>query len=410
MNQKDTIILLNSEKPLFSDLLAYDLEERKYLINKHKDEQNYICNMVNQYYNDVTHILNNSMPASMISNLTYNLVHNLASCCVGLTIYNYLQTAYLIDEDYDTNYELWKNFSLCARKIEKMVSNLTDANIFNIDEPSACENLLLSADSEKRVPISLLRLQHTLSKINGESLFVALLDKIRYIESSLKTLKLGIYNLTDEDFETIYNANYTLYVENYWSSEGKYFRHHIEDNYFNRGESEIDILSNLLRDEKYDFERTKTGSLWRDYFHDKKKLYFEMRMAKIDEKQWKYFFKEICRFEEYEKWIEELKTPKKPILGLKAFVVKPEIANVVVAKITSYVNKENKPKPIVRPIRAAMDSGVMYRPSWDAFVEDFGSNKISSKTSFNDYTNPEKTPYYGASYDTLVDEFKKFIE
>ena len=83
---------------------------------------------------------------------------------------------------------------------------------------------------------------------------------------------------------------------------------------------------------------------------------------------------------------------------------------MVVDKITSYVNAENKPKPIVRPIRAAMDSGVMHRPSWDAFVEDYGQNKISSKTSFNEYTNPEKEPYYGASYNALVDEFKKILE
>ena len=83
---------------------------------------------------------------------------------------------------------------------------------------------------------------------------------------------------------------------------------------------------------------------------------------------------------------------------------------MVVDKITSYVNAENKPKPIVRPIRAAMDSGVLHRPSWDAFVEDYGPNKISSKTSFNDYTNPEKEHYNGASYKALVDEFKKILE
>ena len=52
----------------------------------------------------------------------------------------------------------------------------------------------------------------------------------------------------------------------------------------------------------------------------------------------------------------------------------------------------------------------MHRPSWDAFVEEYGSNKISSKTSFNDYTNPEKEHYNGASYNALVDEFKKILE
>lgn len=310
MDRNEAIELLSSEKPLFSEVLEFDLEERNDLIVKHKNELNYICDLVNQYIKDVTHVLKNRMPISMISNLTYNLVHNLVSCYVGLTIYDYLQTAYLIDEDYDVNYEMWKNFSQCARKIEKMISNLNDANVFNIDEPSACENLQPLASTEKRVPLSLLNLQHTLSKMNGESLFIALLDNIRGIESRLNTIKMGINNLTDEDFETIYNSNYALYVEAYWPCDGKDFRHHIEEHYFNHRESKIDTLSKLLRDEKFDFGKTQTGTLWRDYFHDKKTLYFEMRKAKIDEKQWKFFFNGICRFEEYEKWIHELEHPQ----------------------------------------------------------------------------------------------------
>lgn len=310
MDRNQTIKLLSSEKPFFSDVLQFDLEERNDLIDKHKIEVKYICKLVNNYVGDVAHILYNRMPISMISNLTFNLVHNLASCYVGLTVYDYLQTAYLIDEDYDANYELWKDFSQCARKIEKMISNLTDENIFNIDEPSSCENLQPIVGAEKRVPLSLLNLQHMLSKLNGESLFVALLDNISGIESRLEIIKSGINNLTDDDFETIYNANYALYVENYWPCEGKNFRHHIEEHYFNERETKIETLSKLLRDEKYDFERDGTGALWRDFFHDKKTLYFEMRKAKTDENQWKYFFKRICRFEEYEKWIEELKHPE----------------------------------------------------------------------------------------------------
>ena len=246
----------------------------------------------------------------MISNLTYNLVHNLTSCYVGLTVYDYLQTAYLIDEDYDANYERWNDFSQCARQIEKIISNLRDVNIFNIGEPSGCENLQPLVPSDKRVPLSLLNLQHMLSKINGESLFVALLDYIRGIESRLETIKTGINNLTDDDFETIFNANYTLYVENYWPNEGKNFRKHIEDHYFRGRGNKIETLEKLLIDEQRDFERDGTGVLWRDYFHDKKTLYFEMRRAKLNEEQWKYFFKKICRFEEYEKWIDELEHPE----------------------------------------------------------------------------------------------------
>lgn len=309
MDRNEEIRSLSSERPFFSDVLNFDLEERKDLIEKHKSELKYICKLVDHFIKDVAHIIVNRMPTSMIANLTYNLTQNLASCYVGLTVYDYLKTAYLIDEDYDASYEMWNDFSQCARKIEKMISNLIDENIYNIGEPSNCENLRPLVASEKRVPLSLLNLQHTLSKMNGDSIFVSLLDYIRGIETRLEIIKTGIHNLTDEDFETIYNANYVLYLENYWPNEGKNFRYHIEEHYFRGRVSKIDTLERLLRDEQYDFERNITGALWRDYFHDKKTLYFEMRRVKLDEKQWKYFFKEICRFEEYVKWIEELKNP-----------------------------------------------------------------------------------------------------
>ena len=137
---------------------------------------------------------------------------------------------------------------------------------------------------------------------------------------------------------------------------------------------------------------------------------YELIRMSIDSDQWEYFFSKIFEIEELKRWVNELKTPKKPIPGLRGFVVKQEIADAVVDKITNYVKVETKPKPIVMSIRAAMDAGVMHRPSWDAFVEEYGSNKISSKTSFNDYTNPLDTPYTGASYQTLVEEFRKFLE
>ena len=97
------------------------------------------------------------------------------------------------------------------------------------------------------------------------------------------------------------------------------------------------------------------------------------------------------------------------VKGLRQFAVKHEIADSVVAKISELIAMESKPKNIMRPIRAAMDAGVLYRPSWDAFVEEYGPNKVSSKSSLNDYTNPDTEPYTGKSYNTLVDVFRDFL-
>jgi hypothetical protein len=113
--------------------------------------------------------------------------------------------------------------------------------------------------------------------------------------------------------------------------------------------------------------------------------------------------------EKEEKKDKEEQSVAKILTGLRPFAVKQEVAERVVTKITELINMESKPKNIIRPIRAAIDAGVLHRPSWDAFVEEYGPNKVSSKSSFNDYTNPETEPYTGTSYHTLVDVFKQLL-
>lgn len=399
---------LASKKSFFLDVLYCDLDMRKGLIEKHKQDLKYSCKLMNDYVKDVAHVLLNRMPTSMIANMTYNLVHHLVYCYVGMTVYDYLKTAYLIDEDYNTNYELWKDFSQAAKKIENMIPRLIDENVYNLEEPSNCEALIPSGKSGKKAPISLLNLQHTLSKLNGDGLFNALLDYMRGMEKRLQIIKTGINNLTDDDFKTIYQANYDLYVKTYWPIEGKSFRSHIEKCHFRGRESEIDTLYWLLREEQSKFENTRTGIIWRDKFDDKKALYFEMRRIGTDEEEWKRFFNNICRFEEYERWIEEKNNPTSR--GFKAYVMKPEKADVVVARIIELVNAQSRPKAIMMPIRAAIDAGALSRPNWESFVVEFGEGKLSSKTSFTDYTNPDKTPYISNDYQCLVNEFKRLID
>jgi hypothetical protein len=145
------------------------------------------------------------------------------------------------------------------------------------------------------------------------------------------------------------------------------------------------------------------------------KMYeYDIQMKQIHEDIKRLEEEEMCVEGGIEEIEEEMKEKEeKPIAkgltGLRAFVVKQEIAELVIAKITELVNMESKPKNIIRPIRAAMDAGVLYRPSWEAFIEEFGRNKVRSKSSLNDYTNPEIEPYTGKSYKTLVDIFKQFL-
>lgn len=310
MEKIEESAVFNSEKILFtSGSLEFGLEERSVMIEHHRTELIYICRQLKSFKKDVEHIILSRMPLSMVSNIAYNLVHNLVSCYVGLTIYEYLTTAYLLSENYNDNYRLWKIYTKYAKEVEDLIANLEEENVFNIGEEAAVENLITSSNSQKHAVRSLLNLEHLLSKINGEGLFHALIHYLRAIGNRLEKIKIGLNNLTDEDFETIYTANYNFYKKEYWPSEVIKFRHFIEEYYFRRNHDKVEILEKLLWDDKFQFKQDGTGRLWKDYFDDKKKLYFEMRRAGLNDDQWKYFFKNICCFEEYEKWIDELEHP-----------------------------------------------------------------------------------------------------
>lgn len=308
-NIEESPLFQENERLFTLDPLVFGLEERSALINKHKTELLYVCKQLRSFKWDVEHIIDGKMPLSMISNLAYNLVNNLVSCYVGLTIYDYLTTSYLLSDNYNDNYRLWRLFAIYSKDVEHLIERLEVGNIFNIDEFVAIENMIPPTNMQKNAVRSLLNLEHMLSKMNGYGLFHALVHYLRAIEDRLERIKTDRNNLSDDDFETIYTANYNYYKEHYWPTELKRFRPHIEEHYLHRSHDKVETLVKLLLDDKYQFEQDGTGALWRDYFHDKKTLYFEMRKANINEEQWKYFFKNICKFEEYEKWIDELENP-----------------------------------------------------------------------------------------------------
>ena len=58
------------------------------------------------------------------------------------------------------------------------------------------------------------------------------------------------------------------------------------------------------------------------------------------------------------------------------------------------------------PVRAAIDAGVIKRPTLKEYEEVKGFEKIA-KSSFEDYTNPCKQPYNDSAYNGMVEVFKK---
>lgn len=60
----------------------------------------------------------------------------------------------------------------------------------------------------------------------------------------------------------------------------------------------------------------------------------------------------------------------------------------MVGKLHELVDRQTKAKDIVKPIRAAMEAGVLGRPTWKLFCNEFGPDKLKSSTSLSSYTDP----------------------
>lgn len=105
---------------------------------------------------------------------------------------------------------------------------------------------------------------------------------------------------------------------------------------------------------------------------------------------------------------------QKPKTNYKDFVqcVKiPQHAEAIIKQLHAYVDSIDKPKSIMMYIRAAMDSGAISKPTYGQFCEEFGNDKLKSKTSFNTYLDDSnKSFYHGETFESLKEEFKKWAK
>ena len=76
--------------------------------------------------------------------------------------------------------------------------------------------------------------------------------------------------------------------------------------------------------------------------------------------------------------------------GFQNLVTHPDKAEAVIKKLHELVDRQTRAKDIVKPIRAAMDAGVLGRPTWRQFCTEFGPDKLKSSTSLNMYILIEK--------------------
>ena len=84
-------------------------------------------------------------------------------------------------------------------------------------------------------------------------------------------------------------------------------------------------------------------------------------------------------------------------------------AEAVITLLRQLMEGKTKPKDVLMPVRAAMDAGVIRRPTWEEFCQEFGSYRLKSKASFSDYTNPDKSPYTGADFQMMKEKFRQLM-
>ena len=91
------------------------------------------------------------------------------------------------------------------------------------------------------------------------------------------------------------------------------------------------------------------------------------------------------------------------------FVIKNNLAAIIIEKISELVKLKTSPKDKMMPIRAAQDAGVIRRPTYSEIKKAFGDDFIAN-SSFYEYTNPLKEPFaLNNSFKMLKEEFEKLI-
>lgn len=91
------------------------------------------------------------------------------------------------------------------------------------------------------------------------------------------------------------------------------------------------------------------------------------------------------------------------------FVIKNDLAPVIMKRITDLVKGKISPKDKMMPIRAAQDAGVIRRPTYSEIKTVFGNDFVAN-SSFHNYTNPLEEPYaQDSSFKILKEEFEKLI-
>lgn len=412
---KDIVTELEAKYKGFE--LIYDIDERHQVITDFDRNIEYLFHQFEKYEEDVTYVLRNNLDVNIITRITLNLILIIQKLNESISDYTYAITLYLMDECYEKNRDLWSSFIDARRKLTDLFTKLQENNVFKVKTPKK-EYVVIQKmfyddavydRGEYLTKTGMYKIREKgVEKMNGAELIICLSCLLEIFENSLGDLKNSAYRYAP-NMINYYERNYLLFAKKYWPQYVDHFRSHVESHRL-RGHVDISDLERLRDETIREFEYNSTvGKIWCEYSDDITQMAFQMKDQKLDEDQWKYFFKELFKIEEYDRWIEELKNPASAPKGFSKYVTKPDKTDDIISLIKRLVKMQNKPRLIMMPIRAAIDAGALERPNWNDFLVEFGENLIKSKTSFSNYTDPTKKPYDSEAYTQMVNNFKRII-
>jgi hypothetical protein len=144
-----------------------------------------------------------------------------------------------------------------------------------------------------------------------------------------------------------------------------------------------------------------------------------MEGMKVDHQEMERVFSDLLEDSDgIEDWVNneydgalsiKIMTIVKGVSSFVSTVINPRKVDIIISRLHVLMEGKTKPKDVMMPIRAAIDAGVIRRPTSEEFYDEFGKERVKGKSSVDDYTNPDKTPYTGSDYLALVEEFKGYL-
>ena len=185
---------------------------------------------------------------------------------------------------------------------------------------------------------------------------------------------------------------------------------------------DIDDYRNQIGDKESSDEAIKNELALSDLIADYKEGKFHALNPYLFNKRRELSRESICSFFVYAEMTPVLrqkivsyssecssKNETKTIVNEKyPFVKKQDGAEIIIEKIKNYQEGKDSPKDLCMPLRAAIDAGVIRRPSHSEYTSVIGFSRIH-KSSLSEYTNPDKNPYFGEAYNTMVEDFAKSV-